>query len=63
MRNHRDEFVREQDKALFDFDEDINDLENVKEQYQDVKINEKKMKKKKEEEQKKSKVPKAFQVK
>lgn len=33
MRNHRDEFTREQDRALFDFDEDINELEKVKDNY------------------------------
>jgi hypothetical protein len=38
-RNYRDDFVREQDKALFDFDEDINDLEDVEEKYQDIKNN------------------------
>ena len=40
-RNHRDEFTREQDRALFDFDEDINDLENVQEKYLDSKVQDK----------------------
>jgi hypothetical protein len=40
-RDHRDEFTREQDRALFDFDEDINDLENVQEKYLDSKVQEK----------------------
>ena len=42
-RNYRDDFVREQDKALFDFDEDINDLENVEEKYQEIQNNGKKL--------------------
>ena len=42
-RNYRDDFVREQDKALFDFDEDINDLEDVEEKYQEIQNNGKKL--------------------